>query len=146
MCLGDPYIILALMPSRLIFLNPTLSEIQRNTCPTCANNMRSRFYLINTNSASQKNPPAPLMTPGILQSRRRRRYLERVWRKSLSHLDRSRYSKQCNYCNKQMAKAKTDYYTNTNNAENPRQLWNCVNKIVPRKPPPTLSNHVSIKA
>ena len=37
---------------------------------------------------SQK-PPAPWMTPEIIQSKRRRRYLERVWRKSRSSLDRS---------------------------------------------------------
>ena len=30
---------LALMPLRLIFLNPNLSEIQRDTCPTCVNNI-----------------------------------------------------------------------------------------------------------
>ena len=52
------------------------------------------------------------MTPEILQSKRRRRYLERVWRKPYSSLDRSLYSKQCHYCNRQMAKAKSDYYTN----------------------------------
>ena len=72
---------------------------------------------------SQK-PPAPWMTPKILQSKRRRRYLEHVWRKSRQSLDRSRYSKQCHYCNRQMAKAKSDYYTNmvSNNSESPRQL------------------------
>ena len=42
-----------------------------------------------------QNPPAPWMTPEIIQSKRRRRYLERVWRKSRSSLDRSRYTRQC---------------------------------------------------
>ena len=45
-------------------------------------------------SVSQK-PPGPWMTPEIIQSKRRRRYLERVWRKSRSSLDRSRYTRQC---------------------------------------------------
>ncbi|KAK2171929.1 hypothetical protein NP493_1011g01052 [Ridgeia piscesae] len=41
---------------------------------------------IKNESVSQK-PPAPWMTPEIIQSKRRPRYLERVWRKS-----RSRYT------------------------------------------------------
>ena len=47
-----------------------------------------------------------------------------------------------------MAKAKSDYYTNmvSNNAESPRQLWNCTNKILHRRPAPSLPNHVSIKS
>ena len=86
---------------------------------------------VRSKSVSQK-PPAPWTTPEILQSKRRRRYLERVWRKSCSSLDRSHYSKHCHYCNRQMAKAKSDYYTNmvSNNSESPRQLWNCINQIL----------------
>ena len=68
-------------------------------------------------------------------------------RKSRSSLDRSRYSKQCHYCNRQMAKAKSDYYTNmvSNNSESPRQLCNCIHQILHRRPVPSLHNHVSIK-
>ena len=102
---------------------------------------------VRSKSVSQK-PPAPWMTPEILQSKRRRRCLERVWRKSRSSLDRSRYSKHCHYCNRQMAKAKSDYYTYmvSNNSESPRQLWNCINQILHRRPAPSLPNHVSIKS
>ena len=47
-----------------------------------------------------------------------------------------------------MAKAKSDYYTNmvSNNSESPRQLWNCINQILHRRPAPPLPNHVSIKS
>ena len=78
---------------------------------------------VRSKSVSQK-PPALWMTPKILQSKRHRHYLECVWRKSLSILDRSYYSKQCHYCNRQMAKAKSDYYINmvSNNSESPCQL------------------------
>ena len=102
---------------------------------------------VRSKSVSQK-PPAPWMTPEILQSKRRRRYLERVWRKSRSSLDRSRYSKHCHYHNRQMAKAKSDYYTNmvSHNSESPRQQWNCINQILHRRPAPSLPNHVSIKS
>ena len=81
-------------------------------------------------------------------AKRRRRYLERLWRKSRSSLDRSRYSKHCHYCNIQMAKAKSDYYTYivSNSSESPRQLWNCINQILHRRPAPSIPNHVSIKS
>ena len=47
-----------------------------------------------------------------------------------------------------MAKAKSNYYTNmvSNNSESPRQLWNCINQILHRRPAPSLLNHVSIKS
>ena len=34
----------------------------------------------------------------------------------------------------------------SNNAENPCQLWNCINKILHRVPAPSLPSHVSIKS
>ena len=73
------------------------------------NALPNKHAPITTKSVSQK--PAAWMTPDILQSKRHRRYIERAWRKSRSTLDSSRYSKLCLYCNIQMAKAKSDYYT-----------------------------------
>ena len=98
-------------------------------------------------SVSQK-PPAPWMTPEIIQSKRRRRYLERVWRKSRSSLDRSRYTRQCHLCNQQMSKAKSYYYENmvANNSATPKQLWKCINQILHRRPAPSLPTHASIKS
>ena len=45
-----------------------------------------------------------------------------------------------------MAKAKSVYCTNmvSDNAGNPCQLLNCINKMLYRVPAPTLPNHVSI--
>ena len=47
-----------------------------------------------------------------------------------------------------MSKAKSDYYTRmmSNNSENIRQLWNCINKIIHRLPAPYLPKHVSLKS
>ena len=67
-------------------------------------------------------------------AKRCRRYLERVWRRSRSPLDRSRYTKQLHLCNRMMSKSNSDYYTSllSNNTANPRQMWNSVNKILHR--------------
>ena len=102
---------------------------------------------IKSKSGSQK-PPAPWMTPEIIQSKRRRRYLERVWRKSRSSLDRSRYTRQCHLCNSQMSKPKSYYYENmvSNNSATPKQLWKCINQILHGWPAPSLPTHASIES
>ena len=43
---------------------------------------------------------------------------------------------------------KSDYYTRviSNNSENPRQFWNCINEMLHRMPAPSLPNHVSLKS
>ena len=88
------------------------------------------------------------MTPGIIKSKQRRRYLERVWRKSRSSLDRSLYTRQCHLCNREMSKAKSHHYENmvSTNSATPKQLWECINKILHRRPAPSLPNHASIKS
>ena len=63
-------------------------------------------------------------------------------------LDWSRYSKQCHFCNTQIAKTKSDCYTNvvSANADNPRQLWDSITKILHRVSAPTVPSYVSIKS
>ena len=58
---------------------------------------------------TQLRPPSPWMSLEIIIAKRRRRYLERVWRRSRSPLDRSRYTKQLHLCNRMMSKSKSDY-------------------------------------
>ena len=52
-------------------------------------------------------PPKPWMTPAILASKRYRRYLERVWRRNPTALNRSRLTRQTHLWNRQMSKAKS---------------------------------------
>ena len=49
-------------------------------------------------------PPIPWITPAILASKRHRRYLEHVWRRNLTALNRSRPTRQTHLCNRQMSK------------------------------------------
>ena len=88
------------------------------------------------------------MTPEIIQSKRHRRYLESVWRKSRSTLDRSRYTRQYHLCNRQMSKAKWYYNENmvSNNSATPKQLWKCIHQILHRRPAPSLPTHAAIKS
>ena len=72
-----------------------------------------------------KSPPIPRMTPEIMKAKTVRRNLERTWRRSRTHPDRSRYKHQCHLCNI-MKKAKLKYLADAikENSDNPRHLWN----------------------
>ena len=56
-------------------------------------------------------PPNPWMTTAILASKRHHRYLERVWHRYPTALNRYRLSKQIHLCNRQMLKAKSAHYS-----------------------------------
>ena len=94
----------------------------------------------------QVRPPSPWMSNDIIVAKRRRRYLERIWRRTRSPIDRSRYTKQLHICNHMMSKAKSDYYTHfiTTNSENPRQMWKSVKKILHRQKLKALPEHSSL--
>ena len=69
----------------------------------------------------KSKPSPPWMSPEIISAKVRRRYLERIWRKSRIQLNRSRYTKKSHFCNRLMNKAKSDFYRNLN-SENSLQL------------------------
>ena len=93
-------------------------------------------------------PPNPWMTPAILASKRHRRYLERVWRRFPTALNRSRLTKQIHLCNRLMSKAKSAHYSKiiSEHSGDHRSLWQAFNKILHRCPKMHLPNHSSIAA
>ena len=88
------------------------------------------------------------MTPAILASKRYRRYLERVWRRYPTGLNRSRFSKRIHLCNKQMSTAKSAHYSKiiAEHSGDHRSLWQEFNKILHRCPKMYLPDHSSIRA
>ena len=95
---------------------------------------------------TQPRPPSPWMSIEIILAKRCRRYRERVWRRTRSPLDRSRYTKQLHLCNRMMSKSKSDYYTSllSNNSANPRHMWNSVNKILHHEKSKPLPDYTSL--
>ena len=77
-----------------------------------------------------------------------RHNLERTWRRSRTHPDRSHYKQQCHLCNRMMTKAKSKYLADViaENSDNPRRLWNSINNILHRIPPPALPEFTSVKS
>ena len=105
-----------------------------------------QYIFLNVIVIVQVRPPSPWMSNDIIVAKRRRRYFERIWRRTRSPIDRSRYTKQLHICNHMMSKAKSDYYTHfiTTNSENPRQMWKSVNKILHRQKLKALPEHSSL--
>ena len=91
-------------------------------------------------------PANPWITTGIQDAKRHQRYLERVWRKNPTALNRSRFSKQTHLCNRLMSKAKSAYYSQViqDNSSNPRSLWKAFNQILFRQPQNLLPECISL--
>ena len=77
-----------------------------------------------------------------------RHNLERTWRRTRTHLNRSRYKHQCHLCNRMMTKAKSKYLADViaENSDNPRRLWNSKNNILHIIYPPALLEFTSVKS
>ena len=93
-------------------------------------------------------PPNPWMTPAILASKRHCRYLERVWHRNPTTLNRSRLTRQTCLCNRQMSKAKLAHYSKiiAKHSGDHGSLWKAFNKILHRCPKVHLPDCSSIVA
>ena len=109
--------------------------------------VQSTYYQtpLTTKRVSPK-PPNPWMTPEILAAKNHRRYLERVWRRNPTPLNRSRFTRQTHLCNRMMSKAKSAYYDGIvqDNSTDQRSRWRAFNQILHRKLPRCLPECISI--
>ena len=92
--------------------------------------------------------PNPWVIPAILASKRHRRYLQWVWCRNQTALNRSRLTRQTHLCNRQMSKAKSTHYSKiiAEHSDNHGSLWKAFNKILHRCPKMRLPDHSSIAA
>ena len=88
------------------------------------------------------------MTSAILASKRQHRYLERVWRRNPTALNRSRLTRQTHLCNRQMSKSTSAHYSKSiaEHFSDYASLWKAFNKILYRCPKMHLPDHSSIIA
>jgi len=79
-------------------------------------------------------PPVPWMTTTILEAKRKKRSLERVWRKTRLEFDRKRFQKQIHLYNNLLSTAKSDFFTKivSENKDNPKKLWSKLNILLHR--------------
>ena len=85
------------------------------------------------------------MTPAILASKRHRRYLERVWCRNPTALNRSRLTRQTHLCNRQMSKARSAHYSKiiAEHSGDYGSLWKAFNTILHCCPKMPLPDHSS---
>ena len=86
------------------------------------------------------------MTPAILASKRHRRYLECVWSRNLTALNRSRLTRQTHLFTRQMSKANSAHYPKiiAGYSGDYGSLWKAFNKILHHCPKMHLPDHSSI--
>ncbi len=79
-------------------------------------------------------PRDPWINEGILEAKREKRRLERVWRRTGLASDRKRYSTQVHHYNRLLSHSKGDWYSQMidENKDDPRKLWNSINRILHR--------------
>ena len=84
----------------------------------------------------------------ILAAKRRKRKLEREWRRDNSAINCSRYKAAVNHFNRLLECAKTKYYSNMvrKNEDNPKALWNSIKKVLHRSPKIVLPDHTTINS
>ena len=84
----------------------------------------------------------------ILAAKRRKRKLEREWRRDNSAINRSRYRAAVNHFNCLVECAKTKYYSDmvTKNEDNPKALWNSIKKVLHRSPKMVLPDYTTMNS
>ena len=76
----------------------------------------------------------------IQLAKRLRQKIERIWRRTRSCLNRSRYRKQANLCNKMMSDARRRYYADL------QTLWKTRSNILHRTQSPSIPAFSDIKS
>jgi hypothetical protein len=75
----------------------------------------------------------PWFSSTLLIEKRRKRRLERLWRKTGKTSDRLAFRKQCHAFNHLLQKSQSDYYKSlVSNSTDPKSLWNAIGKILHR--------------
>jgi hypothetical protein len=89
-------------------------------------------------------PESPWYTEVLRSEKRKRRKLERKWRKTGSPADRKLYREQCSHTNKLMTDAKTQYYSEmVNNSSGQKELYKVINRIMHKNTDQPLPKHDS---
>ena len=84
----------------------------------------------------------------ILAAKRRKRKLEREWRKDNSAINRSRYRAAVNHFSRLVECAKTKHYSDMvrENEDNPKALWNSIKKVLHRSPKMVLPDYTTMNS
>ena len=121
------------------------SDLICNICTVSRSELYAQYHstlmsLIDKHAPLQtkkvSRPSEKWLTPEFFAAKRLKRRYERIWRRTRSHTDRSKFCEQVNKCNRILNDSKSKYYTNIvqENRNDPKKLWKCLNNIMHRIP------------
>ena len=84
--------------------------------------------------AKTSRPVEKWLSSNFFDAKRLKRRLERVWRRSKSPIDRSKFRRQVNKCNSIINNSKTKFYSDLvqNNLHNSKKLWHNLRSVLHR--------------
>jgi hypothetical protein len=93
----------------------------------------------------RSSPNKPFYSAALKDEKSKRSYLESIYRKTRSSVDKANYRMQVKYYQKMLTKAKRSYYRNviSANQSRPKHLWHALNSLLGRDIPRQLPNATS---
>ena len=132
-----------------LITNPSSDPISLyNQYHSTLSSLINKHAPLKTKSVSSR-PKEPWMSEEVLAAKREKRRLERAWRRTKFTFDRQCLTRQVHHYNNLLSQAKGDWYTSmiSQNENKPRNLWNCINRILHRSqssPLPDCSDYTSL--
>lgn len=118
-----------------LLLNPRLTSCADfyDQYHTTLSSLLEKHAPLQTKNASR--PREKWLSSSFFEAKRRKRYLERKWRRTKSVGDRSAFRRQVNNCNNIIKTSKMNYYSDLiqENLHDPKKLWNSLNSVLHRE-------------
>ena len=128
-----------------LITNPNNSSCQNiyHQYETTLNNLLDKHAPLKEKKLNRQT--AKWITPEFMEAKRKKRFLEKKWRRTKSLEDRSVFRRQVNLCNGLLYQAKCKFYTDliNDNQTDPKALWKQLNTVLHRTPVSVLPKDVS---
>ena len=124
------------------------SDLMLNPCLTSPGDLYDQYHATLTQlldkhaplcTKQKKRSCEPWITNDFIKAKQTKRYLERIWRRTKSVIDRSRFRQQVNKCNRILNNSKNKFYSDiiSEHKDNPKKLWNHIHSVLlPKSKPP----------
>ena len=96
-------------------------------------------------TSKYSRPAEKWLSTGFFEAKRKKRDLERKWRRTKTAVDRSKFCQQVNKCNSILRVSKSQYYSDlvAKNQDDSKKLWQTINKILHRTKSSTIPDDTS---
>ena len=117
------------------------SDLMLNPCLTSPGDLYDQYHATLTQLLDKhaplcikqkKRPREPWITNNFIKAKQTKRYFERIWRRTKSVIDRSRFRQQVNKCNRILNDSKNKFYSDiiSEHKDNPKKLWDTIHSVL----------------